>query len=235
MTPSITVRNLSINKYSTDKYVIVSMFFFEKNKNDIVVKTKIIRKIYLINNFKANMLIENDVLKFEKFNIITLTFSIYIDNCKITISIFIKHRFTFQTASVHLTKTYVILLHIEINIFIHRITLSKRDYLFEFAKANFLIYFHIVNIAINTVLIRNGNNNFVKIFKNFRLNKLFELKHFNTFYVNFKFSNFIIRRFKAKHKDFFFKKVLNFTILTITNLFFVDIILDNDVIIHDFL
>lgn len=112
--------------------------------------------------------------------------------------------------------------------------MSERDYVFELAKANFSIYFYIVNTTIKTVLIRNDNINSVKIFKNFRLNKLFELKHFNAFYVNFEFLNLAIRRFKAEHKDSFFKKTLNSAMLAATDLFFTDFVLDNDVIIHDF-
>ena len=63
MITSITVRELNTMKHSIDKYVIVSMYFFEKNKHDEIVRAKITRKIHFVNNLKTNMLIENDVLR----------------------------------------------------------------------------------------------------------------------------------------------------------------------------
>ena len=84
---SITVRKLSTMKHSIDKYVIVSMYFSEKDKHDEIVRIKITRKIHFVNNLKANMLIRNDVLRSEKFDIFTSTSTVYIESCEIIISI----------------------------------------------------------------------------------------------------------------------------------------------------
>lgn len=80
MITSITIQKLKTNKHFTDKYVIVSMFFFEKNENNTLVKAKITREVHLINNLKTNMFIDNDVLKFENFDIFTFNFLIYIES-----------------------------------------------------------------------------------------------------------------------------------------------------------
>ena len=247
MTSSITVRDLSTIKHSIDKYAIVSMYFFEKNKNDKIVKTKIIRKVHLMNNLKTNMLIENDVLKLKKFDIFISISSVYIDSCDVIISIFIRNRFVFQSASVHFTKFCIVSSRTEISISIHRISLSDRDYFFEFAEANFSIYCYIVDTITNVVLIRNDKNKIVKISKNFRLNKFVEFEHFNAFHVNFESSNFVIRRLKSDHKKFFFQQIFKSTLNNSDNAFisvflsvinekknsFKNVVLSNEIIIHN--
>ena len=100
----ITVRDLNVNRHSTNKYVILSMYFSDKNKDENFVKILIIREIHLIDDLKANIFIENDVLNSKKFDIFISTSSVYIENCDVTISIFVKNRSIFRTASIHATK-----------------------------------------------------------------------------------------------------------------------------------
>lgn len=206
MITSPTVRELSTAKHSIDKYVIVSMYFSGKNKHDEIVRAKITRKIHFVNNLKANMLIENNVFESKKFNIFTFTSIVYIESCEVIISIFIKNRFISQSASVHSIKTRIISSRTKISISIHKISLSERDYFLELAKANFSICFHIVDTTINAILIRNYNSKSIKVSRNFRLSKLIEVEHFNVLHVDSKFSDFVIRVLKSKHKDLFFIK-----------------------------
>lgn len=108
ITTFITIRDLNINKNSTDKYAIISMYFLRKDKNDTCVKTKITRKIHLIDNLQVNMFIENDLLILKMFNIFTFTLSTYIESCKITISLFIKNRLMFKTLPVYSIKAIIV-------------------------------------------------------------------------------------------------------------------------------
>ena len=48
------------------------MFIFEVNDNDLI-KTKIIWEIYIINSLKVKMLININIIRFKKINIIVLT------------------------------------------------------------------------------------------------------------------------------------------------------------------
>ena len=233
----ITVRELNTDKHFTDKYVIVFMYFLEKNKNDTTIKAKIIRKIHLINDLKTNMLLKNDILDSKKFDIFTSTSSTYIESCEITISIFIKNRFMSRSAFVHFTKTRIISSRIEISILIHKISLSERDYLFEPAEANFFMYSHIIDIITNVILMRNDNAILIKIFRNLRLNKLIELKHSNALMINSQFANLAIRRLKSEHKNSFFQMTLkDFSkvfLTTVDKKLTTDIVLSNDITVHD--
>lgn len=141
--------------------------FRKKDKNKTVVQVKITRKAYSMNTLKTNMFIENNVLEFEKFDIFTFTSSVYIENCEIIISIFIKNRFVLQTISVYLTKASIISFRSEINICIYKISLLECDYFFEFAEITFAIYFHVVNINIVVISIRNNDNKSIKVFRDF--------------------------------------------------------------------
>ena len=238
MITSITVRELNTTKHFIDKYVIVFMYFSEKNNNDELVRAKITRKVHLIDNLKANMLIENDVLRSKKFDIFTFTSTVYIESCEIIISIFIKNRFTSKSAAIHSIKARIISSHTEISISIHKISLSERDYFFEPVEANFSIYSHVVDTAINVVLVRNNNVESIKIFKNFRLSKLIEIEHFNVFHVKSKSSDLAIRILKSKHKKLFLDKILRSTVHKKSDAFLAtikntNVVLSNDITIHN--
>ena len=205
----ITVRDLEINKHQIDKYAIIFMYFENKNKSDIIVKTIIIREIHLIKDWKANLLIENNIFEFEWIDISTFISTIYIDNCEITIFIVINDRFRFQRLSIHVLKTTTIFSEIEYFVNIHNIILSKRDYFFELTStANFSIYFHIVNSKRNFILMRNDIEKFITISRNFRLKMLNEMNYFNVYMIYLEVSNFAIKFLESKHQIFWFNKVL---------------------------
>lgn len=47
---------------------------------------------------------------------------------------------------------------------------------------------------------RNNENRLVKIFRNFRLNKLVKLDYLNAFLINHEIYEMIMRRSKSEHK-----------------------------------
>lgn len=51
---STTMCNLNVNRHQTNKYVIVFMYFEEKNANDETIKAMMIEKIHLIKNLETN-------------------------------------------------------------------------------------------------------------------------------------------------------------------------------------
>ena len=62
---SLIVRDIDTNQHQINKYIINNMYFVDE-KNDKFVKIMIRREIHLMNDFKINMLINNDVIDFEK-------------------------------------------------------------------------------------------------------------------------------------------------------------------------
>ena len=89
MTFLISIRNLNTTKYFSIDYVIVFIYFNDE-KNDKLIKTKIVKKIHLINELKINMLIDNDFIESKKIKINVINNFVYIDNCEIIIFLNVK-------------------------------------------------------------------------------------------------------------------------------------------------
>lgn len=80
----------------------------------------ITRKIHLIEDFKINILLENNVLESELFDIFMSLEIAYIESCDVTISIKIFSQRTFQSKLIHFTKFKTISLYFERLISIHK-------------------------------------------------------------------------------------------------------------------
>ena len=127
----ITVQDLNAQKHNTDKYAIASMYFADTDDKRRKIKTLITRAIHLIDNFKTNMLIDNNILRSEFIDISTFTKSTYIDSCEITILIRMQIK-TFSVRSICAIKSIVISSLIELTISIYKINAFNNDYIFEF-------------------------------------------------------------------------------------------------------
>ena len=67
--------------------------YFINVKNDKFVKIIIRREIHLINNFKINMFINNNVIDFEKWQVNYEKRNVVINSCGVTIFVNIQRRF----------------------------------------------------------------------------------------------------------------------------------------------
>ena len=76
ITISIIVRELEVTKHTINKYVCCLMYF-AKEKDDRSMLVEVIKKIHLMKNLKANLLIVNDVLDSELIDISTFTNSVF--------------------------------------------------------------------------------------------------------------------------------------------------------------
>ena len=239
ITTSIIVRDLKTNKHLTDKYAVVFIYFKKKVQQKNKIRTMITKEIHLINDLKINILLENDIFDFELFDISMSTNTIYIESCKITISINIitTHRF-FQSKFVHFTKIKIVSSNFERFISIHKIVISNRNYLFEsFDSTNFSVYAHLIDDKINFILIRNNNDKFLKIFRNFKLSFLSQFFYINVFQINTHLFDMILRNSKSDHKTFWFKKIFIAAVYTAnidSQTFKQEISLINKITIHEF-
>ena len=68
MKDSITLQDIETTKYLTDKYVILNLFISDL-VNDNIIVIEIIAEVYLVQNLKAKLLIDVNVLDSEKMNI----------------------------------------------------------------------------------------------------------------------------------------------------------------------
>ena len=104
--------------------------------------------------------------------------------------------------------------------------LVNRDFLFESDESNLILYVHIIDVDIKTVLTINDSNSAVKISRNFRLDKLIELNFSQTYHLDEDENvvELIKRKSKFEHKTFWFKKfiavvvVVNVIVIVVINI-----------------
>ena len=115
----ILIRELNVDKHMTIEYVILFMYFFNQ-KNDVTIKIKIIKKIHLIDNFKINMLLNNDVIESKKIDVNISNKSNYIDSCEIIVNFEIRTLRMIVQISIHARKITMIFRIERIQFFILR-------------------------------------------------------------------------------------------------------------------
>ena len=179
---------------------------FRDMKNDKKIISIIRRKVYLINNFKCNMFFDNDVLISKNIIINIVKKSTFIDNIEIIISFEIRSIKNVIQKSIHLKKIVIVSFYSKLIVSINHLNLSNtKNFFFEFNNdLNIVIYVHFINVFINAVIVRNDNSVFVKIFKNFRLDRVFEIDFFNVFHIDVDRKDvreLAIKHFKVIHKN----------------------------------
>ena len=67
----ISIREIDINYYSINKYILLKIYFLNI-KNNIKIRIKIIQKIYLIDDFKIKIFLEIDFLNLKRLILLYL-------------------------------------------------------------------------------------------------------------------------------------------------------------------
>ena len=214
----LTIRDFDTNQHEISDYAICFMYF-EENKDDISFKAMIRREIHLISHFKINMLIDNDVICFENIVIDSTNKKVYIDNCDVIVSIEIRSRDAqTQQRFIHARKTITLSSRNQLIISVHQLNdelFDDRDFFFESNDIDFILYAHLIDFFIKTILIFNDTNQIIKIFRNFRLNKLIEIDYSHVFHVDENFvKKLIVRHSKIIHQFSWFKKLI-FVFITV--------------------
>jgi hypothetical protein len=205
MITSLNVRGLKINKHETFEYIIVIIFFVEKVQKKLT-RELIRREVHLMNDLKANMLIDNDILESEEIFIDEVNSKATIASCNnMIISIEIRtlvKRMINKT--LHARKFIVISSHSIIIISIHRSNLSlTRDFLFESFNLNVFMYAHIIDTIIDVVMTKNDFSQSIKISRNTRLEMITKIHYLNVFHVDIDDQNiidYVERKSVREHK-----------------------------------
>lgn len=72
-------------KYKTDKYIIIPFYFLKITKTNFLVYIYIYYKLYLVNGFRANILISNNLIHLKNMTINIAIKLTYIKSCKIIV------------------------------------------------------------------------------------------------------------------------------------------------------
>lgn len=205
MTTLVTIRDLEISKHQIDEYVIVSLYMIEKNKQENEIRTMFCREVHLVNDLKANILIDMNIMSFESIVVDSSTRIARIESCKIIVLVEIRTSNNIISKSIHLRKSIIISSRMKFLVQVHHFVVSKdRDFLFELDEISHLTsYAHLIDATIKVIILRNDTNRFVHISRNHRLSRLFEMKYFNVFHVESidESRDFASRQSKSQHQS----------------------------------
>jgi hypothetical protein len=251
---SLNVRELKINKHEIWEYIIAIMYFLEKINQDKLIRKVIRREVHLMNDLKVNMLINNDILRLEEIFIDEVNVKVIIASCQhMIISIEIRTLTKEMINKILHARFITIISSYSMTIIsIYRSNLSSnRNFLFESADLIIFMYAHTLNDFINDVMIKNEFSKSIKILRNARLETITKILYLNVFHVDFSDVNhvdvqsYVERKSALTHKESWFKRVLKTAMIAYTAvvaMFFLtsqntkhsNVVLSNDVIVHDF-
>ena len=212
MISSLQIRDLDTNRHESWKYVICDIHMSD-TKNDQKITSLFRREIHFVDNLKVNMFLNNDIIEFENFAIDMTKKHAVIDSIDIIISLKIRFfKLTIQR-SVHFKKITVISSHVEMIVVVHHAELSiTKNFLFESNdNLNFILYAHLVDASTKSIIVRNDREFSVMIFRNFRLDKIFEIDFLSDFHIDIDDENvryFVAKKSKFIHKNDWFKKLI---------------------------
>ena len=152
------------------------------------------------------MFLSNDIIEFENFVIDMIKRHAIIDNIDIIISLKIRFfKLTIQRF-IHLKKITIISSHVELIVVVHHVELSiTKNFLFESNdNFNFVLYAHFVDAFIKSIIVHNDRKFSIMIFRNFRLNKMFEIDFSNDFHIDIDDDDvkyFVVKKSKFIHKN----------------------------------
>lgn len=202
MIVSITIRDINTNKHYSNEYAVAIVYFRGIDETKQEVRADFIKKIHLINELKAKILIETDILISKKFILNFKNNTIVIENCQMTIFITIKRKANAKIDRiVNFKKIILIFSHTMLSIKIHHLNIStKKIFLFESNDVNFSMYVHMIDSRIAIIMIRNEKNISIRIPRNFRLKRTIELNYSNAFQIANDVENLTIKYLKSFHK-----------------------------------
>ena len=210
---TIRVKKIKSVKYNVSEYVVLQIYFAEKNKIILIRK-----ELYLINDLRTNIFIGNNIIVLEKIVINPASSKIIFGEYKnIVILITITNKANeFIRRIIFFIKTVVILAGVYAAIFIENIkddlNLSEdRDLFFEPVNLDDLdVYAYIIDLNISEIYIKNNTNRDIILQKRSRLEYITEYDINNFFIVDASEYKLAVR--PAKYFDI--KKLLE-TILEI--------------------
>jgi hypothetical protein len=241
MTTLLNVRGLDINKHETSKYVIVIIYFLRKSREKKSVREVIRREIHLMNDLKANMLIDNDILEPEEIFIDEVNSKATIFSCDdMIISIEIRTLSKdIINKILHARSITIISAYSMISISIHNINLFfDRNFLFEPENVNVSLFAHAIDNFTRSIIAKNEFNYLIKIARNDRLDTITEIQYSNAFHADQNIQDYAERKSARAHKSSWFNRILKaaitvYTAIAIIISFSQNKILSNDVIIHN--
>lgn len=180
MASSITMRGLGSSVHQTSEYVVTLLCFPGENFTAVTAP----RGVHIVDNLKANILIEMDVMAPEQIDILTSQCRASIGSCGISMPIETRSRPGRAAAHpMHAKKSLMIPPYSQVQIPVHHASLCDRDFIFEPDELNLTLYAHLVDSSMHFILAQNNSNRAVEIPRNFRLGTIQKADFDNYYHI----------------------------------------------------
>ena len=176
----IRVRDIETRKHDNSKYIELNFYIHDKKTDDIFVITHFKKEIHIIDDFKTKMLIDMNIMKSKKIILNFANKRLTMKNCEIIA--FLNVKFKKKRVDKIMRITIFIIISFRFIVFVsikfRKLFISQnKDYMFHFqfdARFDFDddFCFHITNVNITVVQVRNVTNKPCVLFKNVKMNRL---------------------------------------------------------------
>ena len=215
---SLKINDINSSSLFINEYIAMNFVIFDEI-DEASTKVCFTRYVHIINNFKINIFLNNDIFDSKDIVIHVDKQKFIVDNCDnftTSLKIIIKNDDDERVKRIiRFQFNYTISTHFCSFIFIkyREFKLSNRDMMFNSNDLKRLrkkndVFFHLMNVNFSFVQMRNIIDQLIIICKNERLNVLIEYEKKNCYLINSKNRHLTV--------DFWTKKVLKIDVMTLT-------------------
>ena len=193
---SIIVRDLKNRKHVNSKYFIVNLYIQKIKFDDETAVIYIKRDVYLINDLRAKMFINVNIIKSKK-----MTFDLQIDkfiinNCDVIASLICQssHNYRCVNCTASIQHAIIISTHIIVEMFFKLKNSSKlfteRNFSFQFNSILFQlnekddVMTHILNVKITFVHVKNAINKSILLSRHIKLDRIIDFEKKDCYATN---------------------------------------------------
>ena len=132
MTSLLKIRGVGFLKYEISEYIIQDLYFSKLDDKGYKMLICIRRKLHIVDDLRAKMLIENNILELKDFIINIINKKICINNYKIEIKISFHSRDEFIRRKIHVKQVIIMSSYFNVMLIIKAIDLLiDHNFLFE--------------------------------------------------------------------------------------------------------
>ena len=198
---SIRIREIDFRQHDNSQYVKLNFYIHDKTTIDKSVTIHFRREVHIVDELKIKIFIDMNIIESETIDVLINSNTLHVENCEITVLIIIKLKSNDERINriIRAITVVTISFHFTIAItmkFRDKFVSANRNYFFHSIfdvklKSNDDFFFHIVDVNVDVVQIRNVIDKFCIIFRNVKIDKLRDFEEKDCYVVDSKNRHFV--------------------------------------------
>ena len=197
---SVKIREINVHEHDSFEWLKLNFYIDDKLVDDTKIIVHFKKKVHIVDDLRVKLFINNDIFEFELISIHLKWREFIINNCEITVFVFIKARSDRIERIIRNRKQVIVSTHAIMTILIKyksSVLFTNCDYNFSFKFSEALnakneFFAHIVFINVVAIQMKNASNTFFVIFKNMKVNDLHDYEKENCYIINIDNRHFVI-------------------------------------------